>query len=185
MSRRRKSAYLMLLALGAVALVVDQWLLPRSVMEPDLALAVGGLGAEPGPGSASPQASGARTIPELPFPRGLKKYDPHLPMRDLFAPPSLATGPAPPTPDKAKASSGVDERPGNTSSAAFVTHHTLDGVLIQEGLKIAIVDGVWVHIGESVAGCALRNISGNEAYFDCFDGEATLKVGDARIWSRD
>ncbi|MGB2984558.1 MAG: hypothetical protein WBE26_01635 [Phycisphaerae bacterium] len=184
MSRQRKGAYLTLLAVGAAALAVDRWILTEGITEPDAAFALGAGGSAPVIASPPPEPTSTLSIPELPFPRGLEPLDQQGLARDLFAPPTLAT-------DR-DSSTDKDQRETNgrggarrANSATFVTQHRLNGVLVHQRLKIAIVDGAWVRIGELVDGCTLAAVSGNEARFQCHDAEAVLNVGETGIRRRD
>jgi hypothetical protein len=49
-------------------------------------------------------------------------------------------------------------------------------VLIQQGLRIAVIDTTWVEVGQSLEGCTLLSVSGNEALFDCTGDEVVLNV---------
>ena len=172
MVRGRKRAYLMVLAVGALALAVDQCVLTSGGTEPSTAIAANsGLPvAGPSPGAT---AEPARSIPELPFPRGLKSTSGQMPIRDLFFPPNLAgtRGSA-----RLAADKGRRNASDSVGRAMFVTRHRLDGVMALQRLRIAVVDGAWIRVGDSLDGCELTDVSGNEARFECADGEATLEV---------
>ena len=61
--------------------------------------------------------------------------------------------------------------------AEFIRRHELGGILFHEDLKIAVLDGRWMRIGELIDGCTLKKISGNTARFECYDGKAELAFG--------
>ena len=125
----------------------------------------------PPPAAAPAPSANMLTALELPFPRAIPVWNPQSPIRDLFAPFSDED-----TADKRHARSprGVDA--GHGTCADFESRHRLEAVLVQESLKIAILDGTWVRIGESVDGCALTEIVGNKVRFRCRDGDTTLAL---------
>jgi hypothetical protein len=115
------------------------------------------------------------SIPELPFPRNLKSTDSTVALRDIFArPPSAAMET---TAEGASDSPETSAKPGEKQCigrAAFAVQHRLKAVMVMEGLKIAIVDGRWMQVGDVVDGCTLSDISGESAVFRCRDGDALL-----------
>jgi hypothetical protein len=175
MSVSKRKAYLMAIALGGVALVVDKCVLTESVTAPESAEAMPNprtINAKPPPTAAVP---GSADIPELPFPRNLPVFDGQRTMRDLFLRSSVAV-------EDGSADAEADNhgsrgpRNANLRRDQFQQNHRLNGVLIQDRLRIAIVDGQWVHLGDSVSGCELIEVTGNEAHFRCVDGDGVLTV---------
>jgi hypothetical protein len=177
MTRRKKRLYLGVMILSGLALFVDRFILSESVMVPDPAI---GSPAEPAgrhAGAVSTATEDALSIPELPFPRGVEHFTFGSEIPDLFAPPTAASD------ENAARPGGSDNDPLATDArqskgagrAAFLTDHELGGLLTHERLRIAIVDGRWLRLGDEVDGCTLTRISGKEAVFDCYDGEAVLK----------
>ena len=127
--------------------------------------------------SPSPSTAPNLSMPELPFPRKLPTLEvsaPLGPIRDLFAPPGFGE----PATDKDAQRSDRERRAGRCSAAIFVTRHNLQGVFLNEGLRIAVVDDAWMRLGQSTDGCTLSAIHGNEVRFECYDGEAALRVID-------
>ena len=123
-------------------------------------------------------AAATLSIPELPFPRGLAPFDPHAELRDLFEPPHLR-------PNGDATSSASDDPtadaedvlgPDVSTCATFVTQNTLEGTLSDQRLKIAIVNGEFVRVGQTVGGCTLTSIAETEVRFKCRDGTVTLRV---------
>lgn len=173
MLTRRKRMYVGLMILGAAALFVDRLVLPAGVMKPDASLAE--TPATPTAGATSDPLP----IPELPFPDGLRAFKSDLPVRDFFQPPMLRSsdGSRNRISDNLHPLGRRDNEPGRASRADFVTHHTLNGVLTDQRLRIAIVNGQWMRLGRSVDGCTLTSIAGTEVRFACHDGEAILKLG--------
>jgi hypothetical protein len=170
MSRTKQRMYLSLMGVCAVALLVDRLVLRRSATAP--ASADAAVGATRGEGGAGTAESRREPIPELPFPRGLSSIESAEGFRDIFSPSdNSASGEAA---RRRQGAGGSESAPAARDS--FVAAHRLDAVMEAEGLKIAIVNGVWVRVGQSVSGCALREIRGTEARFACSDGDAVLIV---------
>ena len=157
------------MVLGGAALVVDRCILTPSVTMPASVAASDVKSPARPPAAAAVPPDAPLSIPELPFPRGIPTWDPRAPIRDLFAPHSGGSAT-----DKARSTSSEDAAKG--TCVAFTKDHRLDAVLLQERLKIAIVDGVWVRIGESVDGCVLSEIVGNKVRFLCRDGDVVLTL---------
>jgi len=136
-----------------------------------------------GLGGVAADAPPADPIPELSFPRNLKPFDPSAPIRDIFArPQSVAVDTANGRSDQEESDAASDSpetsaKPGGNQRigrAKFATQHRLEAVMIQQSLKIAIVDGRWMQVGDVVDGCTLSDISGESAVFRCRDGDARL-----------
>lgn len=179
MTRRKKHVYLTIIGLGAIALVVDRLLLPQDTATPATAAA-----------DVSPQQAHEDTgvasvprlpIPELPFPNGLDAFalsqSPGGP-RDLFARPvsqSDLTTENPGTDKNGRRGRGKNS-PRKLGHAEFERAHTLGGVLIHQRLKIAVVNGAWMRTGDSIDGCRLARVDGNQVAFECYDGTALLKI---------
>ena len=157
MLKTKKHAYAAVMVLGGAALVVDRCILtPSATMPASVAASDRSPRAGIRPPTVTPAPPDAPlSIPELPFPRGLPPWDPRAPIRDLFAPHSEENAT-----DKARSTNAADA--GKGTCAAFVKEHHLDAVLLQERLKIAIIDGVWMRIEESVAGFPCRFIFGSQ-----------------------
>jgi hypothetical protein len=177
-SRRRKRACFTVMVLAGLALAVDRLILTDVPTGAQSALA---RPTDAGSGeTAFPSVAEAPmlSIPELPFPTGLEPtYDANRLIRDLFSLPDvvrerMVTASA----DKVGANSEGHGSPEESSRAVFLLKHRLDGVVIQARLRIAIVDGVWMRIGQSLDGCALKVIAGNEVRFSCSDGDVSLTV---------
>ena len=174
MPLRRKRVFVFVVGLGGLALVVDSLTRPDTVD-----------GSQPlatGPAhSAVPDApldGAAPSIPELPFPDGLESYVLGPEVRDLFAPPIGR-------PSKDESRPGSDKRmalsAGHTGSDAvgrtvFASRHTLGAVLVDERLRIAIVDGRWMREGQRLDGCELIEVAENNVRFSCYDGVTTLTL---------
>ncbi len=178
MEPRKKKTYLTIIAIGGAALAVDRCFLSHPTTVTIEAVTAADLLASertPVAPSAAPEVTFA--IPDLPFPRNLKTFSPRLSMRDVFAPPMLHSGKnlsqSSTTRDGTSEASSDDS---HMSRAVFETNVQLNGVLIHEGLRIAVVGTTWIRIGQSHRGCTLARVSGNTARFSCDDGDAVLKV---------
>lgn len=188
---RRKRVYVGVIILAVAALAVDKFFLsegqaaglsPHGSTAP--AEARGSVDRRP----MSPEAVPTVRIPEVPFPRGLEPLDPSAGVfiRDFFAPPESALNRDPPDSqtDKSGRNANQPDRHGRLGRSTFVSRHRLSGVLLDQRLKIAIVDGTWLRIGQSLNGCTLASVSGNEARFECYDGEAVLEIINKKIVAR-
>ena len=172
----RNKIYFAVMLLGGVALVVDRCVLTHGVTSPKpvSASAPTTTPGAPKPLTAAPGASGStETLAtlELPFPRAIPAWNPQSPIRDIFAPFSDKDAT-----DKRHTRSPRGAEAGQGTCAGFVTEHHLEAVLVQESLKIAILEGAWVRIDESVDGCVLTEIVGNKVRFRCRDGDTVLAM---------
>lgn len=204
MTQRKKQVYLMLMALGGVALLVDRFFLGGAGI-PTLPAASLAAGADSAVGLAPnasatpvaaprpvaqvalakppiPVAPACVSIPELPFPRRLPAWDASAPIRDLFAPPGARD-----------VIDGVDGqthngvgRGGPATDAspmgrkAFATQHHLKALLLGERLGIAVVDDRWMQLGDLLAGCELVELNAESAQFQCHDGSVSLTLEDSK-----
>ena len=73
-------------------------------------------------------------------------------------------------------SAGADAAPKVSSAAWFKANHKLDAVMTGSGTELAVVDGRKLQVGDSVDGCVLRKIIGQQAIFLCTDGPVVLRV---------
>jgi hypothetical protein len=123
--------------------------------------------------AAKPVGTSRLNVPELHFPRNLPAYDPAYELRDVFSrtdadSPGSATGPA----GRQKASEDVAL--STIGREAFQARHRVDAVMVQESLKIAVVDGRWIRVGDMVDRCKLTRIDGESVIFECHDGDTEL-----------
>ncbi len=185
MSSQKKRTYLSVLIVGAVALLIDRFVSSTGSTTPRPAAAAGFT-------LPPPSGAAAFAIPELPFPKGVVSLGQHVELRDLFLPPMFRAA-GPDEGDSADQQAGFagnprrnpsgDRRWDALSTARFVREHRLDAVLIDEGLRIAIVNGLWLRVGQSLDGCTLKDITGNAVTFECDDEVAALKIGDREsLW---
>jgi hypothetical protein len=173
MSTRKQRAYLAAIGMGVAALAVDKLVLEHPAAAPAEAAANVDAAGPRRPVHAATIVAGGE-IPELPFPRNLPAYDGSTLARDPFLPSGLAADPGGELPsDNGQPADPKTERLGRV---AFSLRYRLNGVLVHQSLRIAIVEGRWLRIGETLSGCRLVLIGENEARFECFDGEAVLTV---------
>ena len=170
MPRAKKQIYIAFMLLGGVALVVDRCVLTPSVTMP-ASVAASVAATAPPPSAASASSADTLAILELPFPRAIPAWDPRSPIRDIFAPFSDDD-----TADKRRTRSPRGADAGHGTCAGLLSQHHLEAVLVQDSLKIAILDGAWVRIGESVNGCVLTEIVGHKVRFRCRDGDTLLTL---------
>lgn len=168
MDPRKKKRYLLVIGLSGVGLIADRMIPTDSPAAPVAARA-----ASTGPiANTAPDA--LPLIPKLPFPRSLRTWDRSSDIRDIFLPPQI---------ERSATNEGQfpDETPSpiddETNRQSFASQHTLHAVMVSGSLRIAIVDGTWVRIGESFDGCELQRISNNQAAFSCHGGIVTLVSG--------
>ncbi len=174
--------YFALIAAGLVALVVDRCSFGASAPASTAASEVDppaedGESTPPAPRPRPvPQHAGPSKlgVPELHFPRNLPAYDPAFEMRDVFA--------------RLDSDGEISDvgRTGKNGSAkkntaadaigreAFHATHRIDAVMVQESLRIAVVDGRWMRVGDVVDQCTLIKIEGDCAVFQCHDGDTVL-----------
>lgn len=176
----KKAIYVGLCGVGGLALVLDRFVLSSGGPEPALGATevIPQASADapiPAPAAATlpqkPGDSAAAVIPQKPFPRGVIPWDPKTEMRDLFAPLSEES------PDDSAYNSGARaEAKRRAGRARFVQAHHLNGVITQPRLKIAVIDGRWVQVGDQIDGCTLTRIEGTAVSFACHDGETVLAM---------
>ena len=168
MRTQRKRAYLVLLGLGAAALLVDRLFLESRVSGPDLAAGRETARVERG-SSAAPDQPEVRNIPELPFPAKLQKYSPAAPVADLFAAPAGHE-----TEVAAQTDNGRGKKEAEAAAAQIT--QMLQGVFVQSNVQYAIVNGRALKRGENINGCTLTEISGTRVKFLCVDREVIATV---------
>lgn len=180
---KKKRIYLGVIGLCGIALLVDRLVITQGASAPAEALA-----DVRRPILKSSDAGTAKktvSIPELPFPRMLKPIDPAETIRDLFAPPDNSGGSGSAGNARGRPGTGSRGDALSTSRHAFLAGYHLEAVLDDQRLKIAIVDGLWVRIGQTVGGCRLTKVEGVRACFACPDGEAVLTMENVQGRSHD
>jgi hypothetical protein len=192
----KTKVYLAVIAAGLVALAVDRVYFGASAPSPIAASEVNStLGdvvdeskpaprSRPAPHPRAPQGPdtpGSKlSVPELHFPRNLPSYDPALEMRDVFAhldeqgsfPNTIPTG---------KSGSAKKENAAEAiGREVFQAAHRVDAVMVHDSLKIAVVDGRWMRVGDVLDHCTLIRIEGDFTVFQCHDGDAVLSASGKR-----
>lgn len=184
MSPRKKKGYYTIISVVGIALMVDRLLLESG--SPGSAAAIQIIVDAPAAEVAQAQVDSTSAIPELHFPGDLPPYDPRTMTRDFFAPPMYQSGPGSSNATgNSKSGSKNSSIDGMMNRSLFEQTARLNGVIVQEGLQIAVVNDQWLRIGQSYYGCTLQTLSGNSAVFQCDDGEAVLKVNSGELPDRD
>jgi|CXWL01.1.fsa_nt_gi hypothetical protein len=181
--------YLALVATGFAALVVDRCYFGASApastaaneVDPDTEGEVAESKPAPHSRPVPPQAGQLkRSVPKLHFPRNLPAYDPVIEMRDIFA----RSDPDHSIPDTGHPGRGGSAKKEAATDAIgrddFQTTHRIDAVMVQESLRIAVVDGRWMRVGDAVDTCTLIRIEGDSAVFQCHDGDTVLSPSGKR-----
>lgn len=176
MTKKRKQLYAILLTLGGIAFVVDRVVLTTSISTPATAVAAQTANSPATQPTSSMRDDESLSIPELPFPKNLPPYDSRFAMRDIFAPPSTWTKINTLQDDADNDGSDIDRHTRPNRSDIFLSQHRLDAVLNGPRLKIAVVDGLWIRVGDTLDGCKFRKIEGTAAIFSCKDGNAILNL---------
>jgi len=114
------------------------------------------------------------SIPELPFPRNLTALSDAATVRDLFAPPG-------PEPASKRGAAAHRQDAAKADAETFTSRNRLEAVLSDRETPMAVVNGKWIRVGQSVDGCTLTRVEGTRAYFQCVE-EAIVwdlaKIGD-------
>lgn len=189
---KKTKVYLALIAAGLLALAVDRTYLGASTPSSTVASLVDpdshDSKEEDVESASAPRhrpapklvAPSKLSVPELHFPRSLPVYDPATEMRDLFAR-SDSNGSA--------AGNALPARGGSSKRTianqaigreAFQATHRIDAVMVQDSLKIAVVDGRWMRVGDVLDTCTLIRIEGDAAEFQCHDGDTVLSPSGRR-----
>lgn len=176
MNASRKRTYLIVMGLGATALLIDRLILPAPVTEPVEVLArpVPRQTAKAAPGAERPGQTSliAASIPEVPFPRNLPPSD-EVFLRDLFAPVLVDDMGNILAPDSETTSA---PRPGRLLAKDFIAAHKLEAVMTRDQVRIILINGSMLRVDDELDGCRLQEISGDAAHFGCEDGGAILKL---------
>lgn len=182
MSPRKKKGYYTVITIVGIALMVDRLVLQSG--SPESAAAVQIIVDAPAAELAEVDVDTTMAIPELRFPSNMRPYHPWLMRRDLFAPPKSALQHVAST-GNSNGTQKISLSDGALGKEGFKRDVTLNGVIVQQGLKIAVADDQWFRIGQSYYGCTLERVSGNSAVFMCADGEAILQVNSQSLTDQD
>lgn len=175
MSAKKKKTYLAIVGILSLAFFVDRLWLSGSATAPQTASA--------GPpdadlGLTGPEELTKLPIPGVPFPKNIPKFGTDFVLRDVFLKPGKTGGPTR-NPSLDGRSTGDAVREHDHSRKEFASSHTITAVFSDDGLGIAVVDGEWLRVGQSISGCRLIGVDGAEARFQCHDGELTMEISDA------
>ncbi len=178
MTRRRKKTYAAILTLGALAVLIDRVMLAG----PSNAAAEGNVKHR------SLSALGVRTpdtrAPSLaatPFPDvNVHRNAPGGNPRDIFSPTlaarhALSTRRADPAGRSSPSARGEN---GAMTAERFATQHRLVAIMVSGEMAVAVVDDLWLRVGDELDGCELIEITGTAATFRCAAGEAALSALD-------
>ncbi|MFQ5495960.1 MAG: hypothetical protein ACE5EX_11330 [Phycisphaerae bacterium] len=177
MTSQKKKVYVALLLCGGVALSVDRCVLSEPVAGPESALATVPPATDTQKSDLVGTDDATLPIPRLPFPEGVQSFDPALYLRDFFAPPAaVLVRVAGSENQPGRSPGGSTKEPLRLTAAALKAAHRLRAVILHQRQRVAIVDDLWVHVGQTLDGCTLTALSGNSARFECRDGAAVLHV---------
>ena len=180
MTARRRNSYLTLITIGGIALLVDRLFFVDSATTPEMAIAdVLPVRNSDATVASLVKVSSPNRLPNIPFPQALPRFQAGDFVDNLFLPPHLRHDPRySPGEENGEKSSGLRSDGSRMNVVQFRTHHSLTGVILNESIKLAIVNGRWIQKGQSLSGCSLSSISGTEAHFTCADGVAVLPLAD-------
>lgn len=182
MTRAKRNKYLAAIGVCSVALLADRLFLPQQAPAFEFDSTISHSAARNAAAAADAMEISSWPIPEVPFPRGITPLSDVSSLRDPF----FVTGKSKEgqrqskTDDRRNGAGGTDGR-DEMSAERFASEIKLTGLMVVENRKLAIVGTHWLEPGQSLHGCALKSITGTEALFECYDGEARLST----IISRD
>lgn len=176
MNANRKKLCLIVLPLAGLALIVDRVLLGTT----DNVAPAQGAPIPTAPSTATPtpekdQHAGAALIPELPFPRDLPIAT--GPPRDWFEPPESALAEKTESLLKSGALS-ASEKDERTPQERFASEYTLEGIVLLGNVRIAIINGRRVRIGDEIGDCIVQRMEGRTVWFDCAGTTVRLTLFD-------
>lgn len=176
MNMGRRRLYIIIMLLCGGAWLVDRFLLSNAGSP---ATAMGANGSALVLGAAPQDATGLRNmgIPDLPFPHDVARFAADTPRTDFFAPP-FARRPEGDNVDVTDNPGLREQHPTNLKrlgAHSFMKKHEVFGILLHGQMRVAIVDGAWRQVGDSLDGCMVREIMGDRVIFECHDGDAALE----------
>jgi hypothetical protein len=173
-TQRKRRTYVLVIVLGIGALAIDRLVLRPGAAPADARAQDAGIPASTTAVNSS--STGTLTIPELPFPRDLPPLGSAEPFRDLFSRNAAQRHAAD---EGTENNSPAANLLGPSDSASFLAPYRLEAVMAGAGLEIAVVNGVWLRVGESIGECKLVSIKGTQAHFECRNDEAVLDLRDS------
>ena len=173
-NRRRRNVYVGVMLIALAAFAVDRLLTDS----PRLVAAEG-----PSPPvdvrSEMPLEAGSLpvSIPRIPFPRGVQRAKMSVEFVDVFAPPWVRDG----SPQR-----GLGPRPEAALTRvslprAFRERHTLTAIVAHGDVHVAVIDGLWVRVGDRLSGCELVRIADRTAVFKCDDEVVDITLSDPAL----
>ena len=184
----KTKVYLSLIGAGFIGLAVDKFYFgasaPATTNAGELQTEVikdeaDGKAAPRARDPVKPGVPSKLSVPELHFPRNLPTYDPGYELRDVFSRMDIE-GTEERAGKSAKEKTGKNAAVETIGREVFQASHRVDAVMVQESLKIALVDGRWVRVGDVVDSCKLTRIEGDSVYFECHDGGTELSPSGKR-----
>ncbi len=184
-SAKKKKLYGVILGSCGLAFLVDTFLLDGS---PDSATAsMVTSGATIGMPVSFDGKTNAKSIaiPQIHFPSNLSSFTFSSELPDLFEPPDKQKNLQDKTEndDLGLKRAGAIADPSLVDTQKFEEKKQLDAIYTGDSLKIAIVNGQWVHLGQTIDGCKLKEIRTNEAVFECYDGDIVMRIKGKTNWS--
>lgn len=172
MHSKKTRIYLTVTALAVVALIVDRLVLPSSSSaEVPVVAPSSRAGSPPNGPPTSESATTPACIPDLPFPRNLPTWSPDVPIRDIFSPDGETRAS-----DNRPRHGAARDADGLGTVAALQRDHHLEAILVNERLRIAVIGGKRVGIGQEIAGCQVVAVEGSQVRFRCRDGGCVLTL---------
>lgn len=172
MPAKNKHVYLSLAALAIAGLLVDRLILPTpSSAEAPLVARFDSVSSLSIGSSTTLSATISASVPELPFPRNLPTWSPDEPIRDIFSPASSTA-----ISDNHRRNGAVRDPDGYGTVVALQRDHHLDAILVNERLKIAVIGGRRVGMGQEIGGCQIVAVEGHQVRFRCRDGDPILSL---------
>lgn len=182
MSKRKKQVYACVITIVGIVLVRELTTSagPAVVLGAPKAASRRAPSAEAQPAHQANNAGAYVLVPA--------RFPPNLPQhsavnRDVFDLSSVAKEALLHDPEELDATGGPANRAEHAKQDVtvflpeqFKEQHVVSAVASSGGFAMAIVDGVWMSIGQSLDGCALVRVSGETAVFDCFGENVELSV---------
>lgn len=168
MTRRKKKAYLSVIALALLLLGIDRVFRAESGAPASAVASIPGTSTAPGLNVQAGQEGVSSSIPEIHFPRLSTLPHPEEELADIFAPPAQMTTDSTTIPDPVEAPDPARQLED------FASSHSLDAVFSLDSNASARINGVWYAVGEEVGECTLAQCRGNEILLVCPTGKVIL-----------
>ncbi len=184
MTLKKKQLYAAIVALGACALLVDRFLILKETGALQSASASTQSSSPESARTAIASSEDETAIPELHFPKDIPKVALDDQLRDWFEPPASPSDPS----NNLQINSLTSHKgnfkklpPPQTPSERLVSEHHLNAIIDTPTVKVAVVDGEWIRIGETVGECTLSALAGRSAHFSCLDADVTMSLFDSLL----